>query len=298
MYWMTLLLAGVASSRIFKASQSRQIEVYTWGNPKTSVNHKKWPRRGCFLGLRTETEDYRANKNNIKDVVTWLMSTYRHPEMKTVRLFDDPRRSEVKPCHWNRANDKEAKRVDPIYTLHSDDIYLKRSMQFGGKLSVMADVGLRYSYKVSPNPADIRKKGWNLIDSAVNTHFDVTRLRKEVSHLFQNPNTLECILTFEGTDRAEEWYQNINLGWKTFCGNGFFHSGFTNVTLSMCKSSAFKSKIRPKLGACKKINVAGHSLGGAMAIMWAGCVQSNKNGRTDYENLKFSWRTPAKLPSK
>merc|ERR1719468_648168 len=287
-FGIALLVSGAASFRQGQKSTARAIELYTVGCPKMSSNLKKWPREGCFQGLRAETEDYQANKDNAKDVVTWLLSTYRHSEMKTVRLFGDPSRSEEKPCHWNRAKDNEAKQVDPNVALHDLDIYINRSMAWGGQLGVVADVGLRYSYEIDPPLNEIRQKGWGVVGKAVVGN-------EEVSHLLQNPDNLECILTFEGTDRTSEWFNNIDLGWKTFCGNGFLHGGFIDVLLNMCTSNAWQSNIRPKLGFCSKLSVTGHSLGGAMAGLYVGCVVSKKDGRKDYENLKFDWKTPKKL---
>jgi len=293
---MLLVSGAVSHRRTHLETRARPIELYTFGAPKLSSNHKKWPRKGCFAGVRAENEVYRENGHNVRDIVTWLLASYRHPEMNTLRLFDDPKRSEEKPCGWTRNRDKSAQASKLSEDLHEMELYIDRSMTWGGKVGEVADVALRFSYHENHTKwgPQLRAKGWGLVYNV-----EIQKLwGKEVSHLMQHPATLECMLTFEGTDRRPEWLGNMNIFPLSFCGFGWIHAGFRNFLHRITTSGDWQKYIRPNLGYCSKLNVVGHSLGGAMASLFVGCVQSGNKGRKEYENLSIDWKTPKLLDTR
>jgi len=266
-------------------NEDSRVELYTFGAPK--VSFKAWPRSGCFTGYRAVNFD-----GNSKDLVPWLMVTYSHPSVKSLQLWPD--RSEEKECGWQPSG-----LWATSVALHDKDLYADRVIKFASQMPPeIADVGLRNSYNADLRQSDV-KRGWKLVTSATVNGFSIFGNtfadQREVSHLYQHPDTLECMLSFEGTDRGVEWTDNLSVRWAFFCGFGFMHKGFKSALLKMADSEAFQTNIRPKLGLCKKISVVGHSLGGAMATFWAGCVISENHGNEDYEKLKIDWQEAKQL---
>jgi len=281
------LCSDALAARVYNgAAKSRTVRLMTFGAPKLIFFTKRYPAKGCFNGIRAETEDVQeGHEQNLRDIVPWLMPQLIHPEMKTVRLFTDNAMSTEHPCGWKREGSNT-----PDIPMHYSDVYEPRAIAFGGELKVAAEVGLHISYNITPSLSYISEKGWGLVATAVQGG-------DEVSHLLQHPDTLECQLTFEGTDNVEEWLNNIDMVTKTFCNTKKIHRGFVEVLFRQCDSPEFQSKIRPNLGYCSSITVVGHSLGGAVGSLWAGCVTGQNEGNADYDKLKFKWYDPKKLPT-
>jgi hypothetical protein len=104
------------------------------------------------------------------------------------------------------------------------------------------------------------------------------RYGKDHVALYKKRGSSECALAFSGSNDAFDWVNNFKV-WsvKGMCGYEKVHKGFALETRQLFKSShmaAFSEIIASKCGGA--VSVAGHSLGGAIANIVAGCASSTK----------------------
>jgi len=164
--------------------------------------------------------------------------------------------------------------------------------------------------------------GWSLVGSA---YYDGTGSLiggPQVSHLLQQPDTLECVLTFQGTQHYKDWFANLAVKPSHFCGlveedeecgpfglstcqvrrprGAFTHWGFADTIRRMTRLPDFQTNIHAKLGMCSGVYVTGHSLGGAIASLFTACVSRQlKPGDYGYEeDYKYMGWTKAFRPSR
>ena len=149
---------------------------------------------------------------------------------------------------------------------------------------------------------------------------------EQVSYLVQHPQSLECVVTFQGTYDTVDWSQNARGVTRAFCGltlpddrccpwplptcrgdcrvqrdgDSFVHSGFWAELYRMTQVPSWQQNIRPRLPYCKGVSVFGHSLGGAMASLFAACIgRAPKNGTfgfEDYARIAWTKQRPKRLP--
>lgn len=155
---------------------------------------------------------------------------------------------------------------------------------------------------------------------------DVTSRTGRDKAILVQDDALVCTLAFEGTDVASlgevleflssasgylhSWLEYIDgaLIWNdledvvSFCAEGKDDRpeiGFAVELINILKSKQFKQNIKPKLGKCSKLYVSGHSLGGAIAELYASCLNRVAAGEQTNgwgELLGFELEIPAKLP--
>lgn len=137
--------------------------------------------------------------------------------------------------------------------------------------------------------------------------------------LMQNPNSLECVLTFQGTIDADDWWANFQFSADRFCGlveedencdatfgtcsvrkprGAFAHWGFAEHLRNIVRTDQFQTNIRPKLGKCSSVYATGHSLGGSAAALFAACVSQRLQPgdfgyEQDYQHMFWTKETPA-----
>merc|ERR1712194_575627 len=94
----------------------------------------------------------------------------------------------------------------PSLALHNIDLYMGRTAARYPRLRDMANVALKSSYNSNDKSvADfVRAQGYGLVASAVCANCRSVS-EDEVSHLIQNPRTLDCWLTFEGSGNNNDW---------------------------------------------------------------------------------------------
>lgn len=261
--------------------------LYTFGAPKMAGPALTDPRvaDGCFPGLRLVNKD--TPKTGVGahwvDIVPPLlkMSVYKHTKQEVGFLYNGDR-LDKKTCGWS-GNTLET----PSISLHSTELYVERVAAKYPHLSTMATVALASSYDDNDTRVAqfVRERGYGLVASAICRRLD------EVSHLIQNPRTLDCWLTFEGSDNANDWLNNMKLFRTDFCGlKQRVHTGFRNCTMAMVDEPSFQASVRPKLGHCKSVTVLGHSLGGAIAGLFTACAHNQvKPGEPGYEEWQKIW---------
>lgn len=282
--------------------------LYTYGSPMVAEEPGlSNPARadGCFPGFRIVNQREGVTIDDI-DLVAWLLrgTRYRHTKMATLKLFENRlgqrKPSETFPCGWEQGGG-----LIPSLPEHFIWVYSRRGRDTPNNevpgLSVLTSVGYDISYntRVEQVAEEVRSKGWGLVNSAV-TGFGWLIVGQQVSHLVQEPTTLRCLLTFEGSDSLVDFIQDVRVVRKPFCGLAQnVHSGFISVIKGMVGSSDFQTKIRPQLQYCNKVDVLGHSLGGASASLFAACSSNplapGSPGYDEYEMFSWTPATPRRL---
>lgn len=302
-FLLSLLLVGVGALRHSHrdggasasngTSRSRGVvrDLYTFGAPKPSKSQLTNPlaEDGCFQGRRIVNKD-KALVWAVDLVPTLPVGGFGHTKLDPFFLFQDAT-SEQKKCGWS-GNSIERGNLG----LHGKDEYIRRSVNVPG-LKDVASVALAISYEDDVEVAAdfVRAAGFGLAASAVDT------VEKEVSHLIQDPESLNCWLTFEGSDNPKDWMNNLNTATTRFCGLGQqVHAGFKKSTMHMVGLPEFQTKVRPILGNCRNVDVVGHSLGGSIGALFTACahstVKSGETGYTEYEKFFFEKLEPVRLP--
>jgi hypothetical protein len=275
-----LLLLAASGVAAFRARSSDgdfgdRLALYTFGCPKVSSRPLTFKGGKCIPGLRVEAEDVKTEE---RDIVPWLQFA-AHPKQTVLTLREN--NSIERPCGWKRKDD-----FKPSIPLHNRDVYIPWSVKQGGLVAEIADVAFGASYEkdIADN---MTGKGWELAGTA--------NWFEEVSHLIQHPDSLECILTFEGSDSAIDWLNNVQLKRVSFCGMSGIHEGFTKSLKRILNCPSWQNNIKPHLGKCSKLNVMGHSLGGAMATLFSVCAQRQPKFNFDYYRQQFDWEAQARI---
>lgn len=117
----------------------------------------------------------------------------------------------------------------------------------------------------------------------------------DVIMLAQNEASLECVLGFSGTDSQLEYLTSLNSASTSFCGFSSVHKGFTEEIWSLTASTQYQTDVKPKLGKCSKVTVAGHSLGGAISEVFAACINSGRTDQAAYQQMIWTKGTAEKM---
>lgn len=126
---------------------------------------------------------------------------------------------------------------------------------------------------------------------------------KQVSWLLQNA-TLDCVLTFKGSDVPHDFADDANTTNETFCGWPNVHGGFAKHLRDMVGNAgpkSFRAEIQRRLPQCKSLTVVGHSLGAAMVELFSYCANRGRDGLTgpsleDWTAISWQRGTPAQMP--
>lgn len=254
--------------------------VYTFGAPSTAKTPLADDNRadGCFPGYRTFSGD-----GGVRDPVSWLANQggFKHARMKAMTLHSgEP--PWLLPC-------SEATSAFPPYdfpnihqlALHFTEGYLQKVRDNLAHVPSHLDVFASLMRTVYVDHAGAKELaegvGYRFVAEAANGD-DLTRL-------YQNPQTLDCIISFRGSDNAGDWINNAGLGSRDFCNFVDVHSGFVQKFTNTVTASQFQTNIRANLPKCSSLKATGHSLGGAVAEMFAGCINRAPKGLTPLEDL-------------
>jgi len=292
------LLMGASAIRIGKrtgASAGIVDALYTWGAPQPTKDVLTNPKSsdGCWKGLRMVTVDTSGFIWD-GDIVPTLLNgfSYEHPKMPVAKV-DQKNKMHWKPCGWVGFSAEGVK-----VSLHMGDVYTPRlqAQNDDAWISKVTTLALEPSYMddFGEIKQAIKSTGWKLVGSAAK--------EEKETHLFQDPGSLECIISFQGSARGADWWDNLKFASTDFCGMpSKVHLGFAKQVRFVTQSETYQANIRPKLGSCKKVSVAGHSLGGAISSLFAGCVNGQPaqgaKGWDDYEPMSWKVGSPKKLAS-
>jgi hypothetical protein len=279
----------------------------------------------CFPGLRSWTGQRFFVVTAFADQIPMLPAPvfYKHP-MMDVAEFDVSSLSnptvEISPCS-NDAQTQPWYRVGNM-VLHARTPYISAAYKVSAWLGNVTDMAAMQSYFQDPDYVKQRVQGfgWRLAGSAFHEGGSIDG-GPQVLYLMQHPGTLECLMTFQGTNSIQDVVVDVQAQKAHFCGfverdescglfescsprrsgSSFVHKGFRDHLRRMVKSQDWQRNIRPALPKCAKVYVGGHSLGGAMSELFTTCVarapQPGQYGyEEDYKYMYWHKGTPARLP--
>lgn len=264
--------------------------VYTVGAPGVSSEllRNEQAVDGCFPGLRIwNGEGY--GFRDTKDPVSWVARAagYKHP--LTAAASVNPEGFEPQACSPDVSK-------EPSYDLrlafwkHSSSNYVASisgvrpgsEEEIHCRLAQYTYFGLLYAHDMA------RAMGWRLVRASFSTE---SLGSKDVSYLFQEESSLRCVLAFRGSDSIEDWRSNLWVTTGAFCGLEGVHGGFQAELRRLAGTRMFQELVRPALSKCASVSITGHSLGGAMAELYAGCV--NRQQLSEEKRLTLGWSPSA-----
>lgn len=259
-------------------------ELYTWGAPMVSTDPLLNPRSedGCFKGLRMLNVNNEHLVHSVDPVpALFRLFGYYHPHIKVVKLDQHLQANEME-CGWMG---RTPETLD--VALHMPHLYAERWSQqvWDGYVANISGMVVDPSYWSDPEQVaqHILPYGWNLVGTSL--------YRKKVSHLIQDPRSLDCILTFQGSVGILDWWDNVQWADAPYCGlDNKVHQGFRSQVRWVTQSQVWQAEIRRKLPFCRNVIVGGQSLGGAMASLFAACVAQAPTEGFAYEyDYKYLW---------
>jgi hypothetical protein len=300
--------------------------LYTFGAPRSAVPGLVNPGNfSCLPGLRSWTGQKYFVVSQFADQIPMLPAPvrYQHP-MMDVAEFDV---SSLSNPEVTQSSCSKGSQDTPWYRvgnmlLHARTPYVNAAYKVSSWLGNVTDMGAMQSYFQDPGYVAQRVKGfgWRLAGSAYHEGGSIDG-GPQVLYLMQHPSTLECLMTFQGTNSIQDVVVDVQAQKAHFCGlvergescglfesckpnkagGSFVHKGFRDHLRRMIKCSDWQNKIRPSLPKCRKVWVAGHSLGGAMGELFTTCVarapQPGQYGyEEDYKYMYWNRGTPARLP--
>lgn len=311
-----------------RAGVADEMFVYGPPGPFSPTLRNSRSANGCWPGIRIVNQQKRLGGL----LGTWvdgastltLILGYVHPWIDLMVTDVQTHQNYNTPCEYNPGASIRAPSGFPSFVIHLPFVYKFQSGPFlPGRDGLMSNLGVVASYE--HDPAKVyelaREHDWRLIESI---HHPGQRIDggPQVMHLIQEPNSLECILTFKGSIGVRDWMSNLKFPPKHFCGlvdedetcgpfarcktrgGSFVHGGFRDHLRRITRTAGFQNDIRPKLPQCAKFTLVGHSLGAATAELFAACLskapQPGQFGYDeDYKYINFTKaETPTRLPEK
>jgi len=285
--------------------------LYTFGAPGTSKKALMNAARtdGCFPGARVVTAWSYWNgfySSTEHDIVTWITTTpvladkFSHARMDVVELRQ-----------WNTSNPSTKRCANSNDNWPTPDVVLdtKMMLQMHGTPTSpgLYQSGVANS-RLDSTLATAQKFVWAAYQNLTNAARTVESVNHSLlafvsiphgsgsnaAFLAQGPKQ-ECVLSFKGSDlpsvtTLSVWLDNFKARPTKFCGLEDVHSGFVNQLNDLTTSSDW-TNIKAKLPSCSSVSVVGHSKGGAVAEIFAACVNSAPDGDQDYARLRWEQGT-------
>lgn len=138
----------------------------------------------------------------------------------------------------------------------------------------------------------VHAPGWSLVQREVYK----TSMDTDPVLVLQQAETLDCALVFTGTNSGADLPASTTSYGTGFCGFEGVHKGYrdelSTITVALWK------KVRPTLEQCNKVTCVGHSLGGALCELFAGCANSGHTTDPDFQALAWEKaKNPTRMPS-
>lgn len=292
-----VLFSGASSARFTqrRAAQQQKAagavdQLVTFGAPAVSDPAMENRRGGskCFPGARVWNSfqhGYPSYGSSV-DIVTTIAYAvgFRHPFVEGVGFVRNERKENKVRC--DRATRQPSGSAETW--LHMQNRYIESAEELASDPSVVTTAEMACNFIYNEEPAEVKKEveafGWKLIGQAFDDGKGELRSGPQPAYLMQEPSTKECILGFQGSNAFGDWMSNLHVVKADFCGMPEkFHKGFRDHLRRIVRNETFQSDIRPKLPGCSKVTVTGHSLGGAMASLFTGCVQAAPSASDDVD---------------
>eukprot|EP00416_Gambierdiscus_australes_P028853 CAMPEP_0171084914 /NCGR_PEP_ID=MMETSP0766_2-20121228/18613_1 /TAXON_ID=439317 /ORGANISM="Gambierdiscus australes, Strain CAWD 149" /LENGTH=498 /DNA_ID=CAMNT_0011542449 /DNA_START=93 /DNA_END=1589 /DNA_ORIENTATION=- len=268
--------------------------LYTFGAPPVSDVALSNGRagNGIFKGLRVVSHDrdkgllwgywYKA------DPVTWLANIvgFEHPKIDVLVLQKFSLATpEHKPCTGNEELKDWPSFEFPLFhiSLHYRDTYTE-FLEAQAHWPTAAQM-FRYASTVYYDQQAMHEAALQAGTRLVDYYYD----HGDSVGLVQDESTLECTLVFQGSDDIGDWINNLNVLDTSFCGIEDVHMGFHSELVKILTSTYWQQNIRPKLPMCSQVRVTGHSLGGAIATLFAACANHVDAPEDDADHQHLRW---------
>lgn len=308
--FLTLSLsAGAAGFRAKHKRRGQPGEVealFSIASPSTATPPLQNPLNGpCFPGIRTWTTKQGWWREYDFAPMIAGVAGFAHPYIAGMELDNTTNEVRQLPCDEDTAHSPQG--APPTFSLHDLlQMYIRMQEGISSMLYNISHVGIGTCEMKDRAEAsqEAARFGWELIGSAVDSG-NWVYVGEQVSHLFQEPHSKDCMLTFMGTKSVQDVVADLNIYRGHFCGfvqqhetcandetectvevegESFVHSGFRDCLRAMVQNEDWQQDIRPKLSTCSKVHVTGHSLGGSQAELFAACANKQlKPGDYGYE---------------
>lgn len=297
-----VVVSSSDASAVASAQAGFVRSLWTFGAPGTSVAgfRDKKTASGCFPGVRSFTSSLEVgwlgmSESLVRDPVTWISHhasiNYLHARMEAMELRN-------KQGHVHHTCTDDVINL-PRYNESSSRISLHMTSKYMELIDLEThdaypnlDEYARFVKLVYDTPtvaaASAKEVGWSLVG--------VADLAGDACHLYQDPATFDCALSFRGTDSAEDWLNNIDVFATTYCQHPKVHHGFQDELNSVIQNPQFQENVRALFPKCRNLDVIGHSMGGACAELFSYCSNAAPQGDTDYGRISWEQGSPALLP--
>lgn len=307
--------------------------IYTFGSPggaSPALYNQRGPST-CFNGVRSYLIDQGKYWGRWTDIVSQVSNTifYSHSQLRVLAIENEQPEWKPSACtpdavweprgiQWGSAQLHRQKH----YIANAKILAEAPSNSTRKWIYIFSVFAADAAYKHEPLRVSemVKEHGWRLAGSAIHPGGWVYGGR-QTGHLMQHPETLECVLTFQGTDSLQGWISNFDWMSTSFCGlsdrdescrfrmwgcktrhprGAFVHAGFAGRLRAMTRSQVWQHNIHRFLPSCAAVHAVGHSLGGVVAELFSTCVskapQPGQFGYTDYRWMGWKKGTPSRLP--
>lgn len=272
--------------------------LWAYGGPEVGKSAPLTSFGGCFKGQRVVITDGEGSKKGVDLVSVVARKVGYYPaEMNLVEVEKQSRTRKDATCSSDLMREPQGRGK---MELHDIPLYYEllkvtgedsRQLDYAHFALFTAAVKDKADARI-----DVQNRGWQLVGTA-NHEGGVILGGPQVAHLIQHPSTLDCVLTFQYTMTRADWWNNLAIVSKSFCGRAEkVHGGLANALKLTVNSTEWQANIRPNLKYCAKVISVGHSQGAAQAELFAACVNQNPNNDGSYNSIKWTRATPKRLP--
>eukprot|EP01084_Bolivina_argentea_P239491 402539_1 len=266
--------------------------LFTTGCPalaKPSIKNAK-RRDGCFRGKRVWSR--KGEKVDLVPGLPYIVG-FKHALTDGVELDQSKQVATEFSCSSDLLREPS---MWGTFDLHSRDNYQEPSAVAAPGIHpyTVISSGVGMSTYLNDGKDYAEKIDWGVVARAYDG---------QVTYLLQNPDTLECAVTFQGTKNLADALLCARASSVEFCGlsGTEVHQGFRDRLMMMMRSEEWQANILPKLGRCSSVTAAGQSLGGAQATLFAACVNNapaeGSAGYDEYKFMKWTKDIPELLPN-
>lgn len=304
---------------VFEIGQSGTVDgVYAHAAPPAALPPFRNPLTpdGCFPGLRTWTARRTLGikfVDSTPQISGWL--GWRHPYMEAAELNVKTHRTTPYMCSERVTT---LPRAMPA-VMNDPPLYIEEASHISPLHFNLTTIGVAVDGHrdrfFATGRRIAREHGWRLVGAAYQKG-GWFYVGWSASYLFQQPDTKVCQLTFQGSKSLGDWVANLHFGKATFCGltdedekccssrrpsGSWVHRGLRNKFRAVTQNRDWQQVIRPKLSKCSQVLVVGHSMGGAVAEMFAACqARAPHPGEfgyeEDYKYISWTREVPTLLP--
>jgi len=140
-----------------------------------------------------------------------------------------------------------------------------------------------------------RLPGWKLVAKEVRESGSGTLYDSDPVMIVQQKSSLDCAVVFTGTNNGGNEISTSTTDYTTgYCGYASVHAGYRNELWQITK--VLWPRLRPKLAKCNRVICVGHSMGGSLCELFAGCANKKAVGDRDFEQQKWTKGTPEEMP--